>query len=374
MRIGFDAKRAFLNSTGLGNYSRNTLISLKKYFPDNEYVLFTPEIRNGIFPEQGDFEVYSPDNTVTKILKSFWRSISLNRVLMKKEIDLFHGLSQELPPGIKNSQVRSVVTIHDLIFMRFPHLYKPIDRKIYYRKVKFATEVADKVIAISRQTKDDIIKYLKVEPERIEVVYQPISSRFFDVTDTKALSQVLKKYNLPEKYILSLGTIESRKNHLNILKAIQSGNIDVPLVIVGRPTTYVQNLLDYISENNMERKIHFLDKVPDEDLPAIYRGAQFLAYVSFFEGFGLPLIEAMASGCPVVTSNTSCLPEVAGDAACFCDPGDVDEIKGCFINLLDNRKLREGLIEKGRERAMRFSPKISVAALMDVYKKVMVNA
>ncbi|NOY96567.1 MAG: glycosyltransferase family 4 protein [Chlorobi bacterium] len=371
MRIGFDAKRAFLNSTGLGNYSRNTLISLKKYFPENEYVLFTPEIRNGIFPEQEDFEVYSPDNTLTKILKSVWRSISLNRVLMKKEIDLFHGLSQELPAGIRDSQVRSVVTIHDLIFMRFPHLYKPIDRKIYYRKVKFATEVADKIIAISRQTKDDIVRYLKVAPERIEVVYQSISSRFFDAT---APGLVLKKYNLPEKYILSLGTIEPRKNHLNILKAIRSGNIDVPLVIVGRPTTYVQNLLDYISENNMERKIHFLDKVPDEDLPAIYKGAQFLAYISFFEGFGLPVIEAMASGCPVVTSNTSCLPEVAGDAACFCDPGNVDEIKKCFINLLENSKLREGLIEKGRERAEQFSPKISVATLMDVYKKVMGNA
>ena len=374
MKIGFDAKRAFLNRTGLGNYSRNTLNALKKNFPEHKYILFTPEIRKDIFPEQESFEIYSPDNPTTRILRSLWRSISLTRILKKQEIDLFHGLSNELPAGIQKSKVRSIVTIHDLIFMRFPGFYKPIDRKIYYQKVKFATEFADKIIAISHQTKNDIVNYLKVNPQKIEVVYQPVSNKFFESANEKLQEQTIKKYGIPDKYILSLGTIESRKNHLNILKAIQQGKVETPLVIVGRSTTHVQKLLDFITEHQMEDKVYFLDQVPDEDLPSLYNKAELLAYISFFEGFGLPIIEAMASGCPVVTSNISCLPEIADDAALFCDPENINDIGEKIMKVLTDSKLKKTLIEKGKERAKTFSPQVAVKTLMEVYQKVMNDA
>ena len=374
MRIGFDAKRAFLNTTGLGNYSRNTLNALKKYYPEHDYVLFTPEIREELFPEKENFEVYSPDNSATKLLKSLWRSISLNRIITKHEIDIFHGLSHELPAGIQKSKVRSVVTIHDLIFMRFPKYYSTIDRRIYYQKVKLSTHCADKIIAISNQTKEDIIKYLKVDPKKIEVVYQPINENFFTTININEQDIVLQKYNLPPKFILALGTIEARKNHLNILKAIKSNNIDIPLAIVGKPTTYVQKLLDFVIENKMEEQVFFLDNVTNEDLPVIYNRASFLVYISVFEGFGLPIIEAMASGCPVVTSSTSCLPEVASDGAILCNPGNIDEIGECFMKIIGDNQLRDDLIQKGKKRALNFSPHKSVESLMNVYKKVITNA
>ena len=373
MRIGFDAKRAFLNGTGLGNYSRTTLIALKKYFPENDYVLFTPEIKGDLFPEQNNFEIISPDNPTSKILKSFWRSISLSRVLAKREVDLFHGLSHELPIGIQNTGVPSVVTIHDLIFMRFPHFYKALDRKIYLQKLKFATDTANKIIAISEQTRDDIINLLQVNPEKIEVVYQAISERYFVPSDTNMKSEVVKKYDLPQKYILSLGTIESRKNQLNILKAIHEKGIDLPLVIVGKPTTYVQKLLDFITEHNMEDKVKFLGSVTDEDLPYVYQNAEMLIYISFFEGFGLPLIEAMASECPVLTSDVSCLPEVGGDASLLCKPNNVNDIGDKIEQLIQDKNLRKQLITKGLERSKGFKPEKSVASLMNIYKSVVEN-
>ncbi len=156
MKIGFDAKRAFLNSSGLGNYSRNTLNALKEYYNDNQYVLFTPGINEELFSNYKDFDVISPDSSLSKIFKSLWRSFSVSRQLKNHELDVFHGLSNELPEGIHKTDVPSVVTIHDLIFMEFPQFYKSIDRKIYYTKVKYASEAAKKIIAISSQTKNDL--------------------------------------------------------------------------------------------------------------------------------------------------------------------------------------------------------------------------
>ena len=144
MKIGFDAKRAFLNDSGLGNYSRNTLNALKKYFPDNHYVLFTPEITDELFKNYKNFDVISPDSSFSKIFKSLWRSFSLSGQLKKHELDIFHGLSNEFPDGVHKTEVPAIVTIHDLIFMRFPHFYKSVDRNIYYQKVKYATSSAQK--------------------------------------------------------------------------------------------------------------------------------------------------------------------------------------------------------------------------------------
>jgi len=373
MKIGFDAKRAFLNEAGLGNYSRTTLNALREYFPEHEYILYTPELRADLFPEQEFFEVYSPDSPASKLFKSLWRSISLGRQLQKHEIELYHGLSHELPADIHKTGVPAVVTIHDLIFLRYPQFYKPIDRNIYSEKIKYSCGAARKIIAISNQTRDDIIHFLNVNPEKIEVVYQAVSPRFFAPEDKNRQKEVIGKYNLPENYFLSLGTIEKRKNQLNILKALIAANIGLPLVIVGKPTAYAFELSKYIEETKLGNSVIFLDSVPDCDIPFIYRQATALVYVSFFEGFGLPVIEAMASGCPVVTSGTSCLPEAGGDAALYCNPSDVDDIARKIKDVAEDSTLRQKLIEKGRLRALDFTPEKTARALMDVYNKVVSN-
>lgn len=367
MRIGFDAKRAFLNASGLGNYSRNTINALYHYSINNQCVLYTPEINDGLFKNYKQFEVHSPESTLAKIFKPVWRSYSAG-LLKKHQIDIFHGLSNELPHGIHNTKVPSVVTIHDLIFMRFPEFYKTIDRKIYHSKVKYACSSAKKIIAISNQTKEDIIRFLNVDPNKIEVVYQSVSPVFFEKDKTENLRS---KYNLSELFILAVGTHEPRKNQLSILKAIHSEKIDIQLVILGKPTSYTKKLTHFITENKMETQVKFLNNISENNLAGLYQIASYSVYISHFEGFGLPIIESMASGCPVITSNNSCLPETAGDAAILCAPGNFGELGTQIKTLLENEKLRNDLIQKGNERARLFHPEYFAEKMISLYTGIL---
>lgn len=367
MKIGFDAKRAFLNASGLGNYSRNTLKALFHYFPENHYTLFTPEIKKKLFSSYEKFDVISPDSSLSKIFKSLWRSFSLSGQLKKNKLDLFHGLSNELPDGIHKTQVPSVVTIHDLIFMRFPDFYRPLDRNIYFQKVKYACNSANKIIAISNQTKKDIVEFIKIPPEKIEVIYQSISNKYFE--DYKNY-EILSKYDIPEQYILSVGSIEQRKNQLLILKAIHTAKIDITVVFVGKPKSYAATLLKYITDNGMEKQVKFLNNIPGKELAGLYQHASLSIYLSMYEGFGLPVIESMASACPVITSNVSCLPETADGAALLCDPNNSDELAEKIKNILEDDSLRNELIEKGKERAKLFRAEKYSQNLISLYSKI----
>ena len=368
MKIGFDAKRAFLNASGLGNYSRNTLNALSQYFPDNSYTLFTPKISTELFENYNRFQVVSPPNWYKGFLKPLWRSLFLSGKLKKHGLDIFHGLSNELPSGIHKTGIPSVVTIHDLIFMRYPEFYKPVDRKIYFRKMKYACQSADKIIAISRQTRNDVETFFQVSPEKVEVVYQPVSATFFDKQEA---AQTLNKYHLPEKYILSVGTLESRKNQLALLQAIQHSKIEIPVVLVGKPTSYLSEIKRFISETRMENQVVFLSGLPEKELAALYQNALFSVYISVFEGFGLPVIESMASGCPVLTSSVSCLPETAGDAAVLCNPADVENVAEKLKTLLEDESLREKMIQKGLNRAKNFHPEIYARKLISLYTNLL---
>jgi glycosyltransferase involved in cell wall biosynthesis len=368
MKIGFDAKRAFLNNSGLGNYSRNTLNALNNYFPGNDYVLFTPEIKTGLFKNYDEFDVISPQSPVSRLFKSLWRSFLVSRQLKNNNIDVFHGLSNELPNGTHKNRIPSVVTIHDLIFLRFPQFYKSLDRKMYYRKVKYACNSADKIIAISNQTKADIIHYLNINPDKIKIVYQSISTKFFERFDTPYLDS---KYNLPEKFILAVGTLEQRKNQLAILQAIKKSHIEMPILFIGKPTAYSESLLRFITGNEMENQVRFLNNVPGKDLAGLYQKAVLSVYLSVFEGFGLPIIESMASGCPVLTSNLSCLPETAGEAALLCDPENILEIGEKIKLVLENETVRNKLIFSGLERAKLFHPEHYSKSLISLYSMVL---
>lgn len=368
MKIGFDAKRAFLNASGLGNYSRNTLNALKHYFSKNNYTLFTPKIKSGLFTNYDQFHVVTPPGFYKGFLKSVWRSLFLSRKLKKYNLDIFHGLSNELPSGIHKTNIPSVVTIHDLIFMRYPEFYKPVDRKIYFRKMKYACQAADKIIAISRQTQNDVVTFFQVSPPKVEVIYQPVADTFFEKQDT---TNIFTKYDLPAKYILAVGTIESRKNQLTLLEALHQLKLEIPLVFVGKPTPYLSDLKKYIAEKGMENQVTFLSAIPGKELAALYQNALFSVYISVFEGFGLPIIESMASGCPVLTSSVSCLPETAGDAAVLCNPADVKDVAEKLQLLLENELLRKQIIQKGVDRAKAFHPEIYAQKLNALYANLL---
>jgi len=367
MKIGYDAKRAFLNTSGLGNYSRNTLNALQKYFPQHHYSLFTPEIKTAMLEEQEKFEVIAPDNTQSGFKKAIWRSMQLSEEIQDHNIDLFHGLSNELPRGIHKTSIPTLVTIHDLIYIRYPQFYKTLDRAIYFRKTKYACDAATRILAISQQTKDDILDFVDVDPEKIEILHQAISPLFFENANT---GKVQEKYNLPNDFILAVGTIEERKNQLSIVKAVQEKEIDLPIVFVGNPTAYCNDIHKYIADKKLDKKVLFLKNIPEQDLAAIYQLAKVSIYISVFEGFGLPVIESMACGCPVITSNVSCLPETAGDAAVLCSPDNIEELANNIEKTLNDSDFRKELILKGRIRANEFQPKKYAEKLISLYTEL----
>jgi len=371
MRIGFDAKRAYLNASGLGNYSRNMISYLTKQFPENEYFLFTPKTSDRFdFVEDNTVQTILPQTTFHKTFPSYWRT-NLTGELQKYNLDIFHGLSNEIPYNIQKSSVKSVVTIHDLIFLRYPKLYKRIDRNIYEKKFRYACEHADKVIAISEQTKRDIMDFFGTDESKIAVVYQGCNPVFYRKSGTEELEKIRKKFNLPERYILSVGTIEERKNTLQIVKALHKHHIDIPLVLAGRLTPYADKIKTYIRENQMENQVLLLHEVETEELPTLYQMGEIFVYPSIFEGFGIPIIEALNSGVPVITSREGCFREAGGPDSLYVDPENIDDLAEAINHILSDSYLKENMIKKGYEYALNFREEKIAADLMAVYKQVL---
>ena len=262
MKIGFEAKRAFTNGTGLGHYSRTLISSLADYFPENEYYLFTPKQTN-LFEEikaHKNIQIIEPSTFPSTILKSAWRSSWVKRDLKKLGIDIFHGLSHEIPVGIQNTGIKSVVTIHDLIFERNPEQYNQIDVKIYRKKFKYACENADRVIAISQQTKDDIIQFYGTHESKIDICYQSCNPSFGIKVSEDEKQRIKNYYQLPNQFFLYVGSIIERKNLLNICKALHllKGKLNIPLVVIGSGGKYKQEIKEYISSHSIDNQVILL--------------------------------------------------------------------------------------------------------------------
>jgi glycosyltransferase involved in cell wall biosynthesis len=368
-KIGFDAKRAFLNRSGLGNYSRFVLNSLLKYHPDFKYFLFTPKVNFDIYKPSLSAEVISPRTLTEKMFKSYWRSFLSVRDISRLDINLYHGLSGELPFGIDKTKTKAIVTIHDLIFLRYPEWYKPIDRKIYYKKALNACKNADRIIAISEQTKNDIVEFLGIFENKISVVYQGCSKRFMELVTEDEKKRIQNKFKLPPEYILYVGTVEERKNLLSVIRALHEGAIDIPLVVVGKLTNYAEKIKEYIKRNKVKH-VYFLKDVLDEDLPALYQKSAMFVYPSIYEGFGIPILEALYSKTPVITSKEGCFKEAGGPGSLYIEPKNPEEIGNAMKKILEDKAYREKIIDEGYLYAQNFNHKELTSELTDIYKSV----
>ncbi len=371
MKIGFDAKRAFYNTGGLGNYSRSTIDLLSKYYPKHEYILYTPSTENAVnFKLSENVKTVVPKLFLSKLFKSYWRTVRLSKKIKEHKLDVFHGLSGELPFNAwKKTNAKLIVTIHDLIFLRFPELYHAVDRKIYYQKAKYACDIADTVIAVSEQTKTDIINFLEIDDNKIEVVYQGCNSLYYNEADTNKKIEVTQKYNLPENYILNVGTIEKRKNTLSVLKAMKKGNIKTEFVIVGKKTDYQDELLKYAEEKNLSDQLTILNDVPIEDLPAIYQQASVFVYPSYFEGFGIPLIEALFSKVPIITTKGGVFSETGGLSSIYIKSDNYKQLGEAINVVLNDEELRDEMITEGYKFVQKFREEKIAANIMNVYLK-----
>jgi len=380
MKIGFDAKRAFHNNTGLGNYSRGLIHALAQFFPENEYLLFNPKPgRTHVFNEINTKEIL-PSGMFFKKFHSLWRSYGILNDLYREKIELFHGLSHEIPMHIQKTKIKSVVTIHDLITFRFPRQFSMFDAFMHQQKIKNACKHADMIIAISEQTKNDIIDYVGINPLKIKVCYQHCDTKFSIQKSDTEKKAVREKYGLPENYFLYVGSIIERKNLLRICEAmkINKSMSDMPLVVVGHGGKYKEMVQSFIQKNNLNEQVIFLSekeevkKDPDFisgiHLPELFQSATALIYPSEFEGFGIPVLEALWSGTPVITSSISCLPEAGGPDSYYVDPRSAKEIADAMMKLETDESRRKMMIATGKEYAMNFTPKKSAENIMNAYK------
>lgn len=377
MIIGFDAKRAAQNRTGLGNYSRFVIRILGDSFPDDKQYLYIPN------PDKTPYlnEVQRSDNKTAftmrfpkgmwRRMRSLWRVWGMTGDVKKDNIDIFHGLSNELPLNINNARCRSVVTLHDLIFIHCPEYYHWIDRKIYNYKFRRACRNADRVIAVSEYTKREIMHYYNTPGNKIDVVYQGCDPAFSSPIAKEKLDDVARRYGLPSSFILYVGSIEERKNLMLVAKAMaMDKGCTTKVVAVGKKTKYVDSIKDYLAQEGIADRFMFMHNVPFADLPSFYRLATLFVYPSRIEGFGIPMLEAISSGVPAIGCTGSCLEEAGGPHSIYVDPDDAEAMAKAISRVVGDKALRGTMISKGYEYAKNFTDEVLARKLHEVYEKL----
>ncbi len=366
MIVGFDAKRIVRNGTGLGSYGRtlvndlirlgNNDMQLRLYAPDEGRDDLRGQIIEGA-------EFCYPAGRPSSLCKAWWRSRSIVDDLVRDGVDVFHGLSGELPVGLRRAGIRAVVTIHDLIFLRHPEYYHWFDARIYEWKFRQALREADHIIAISQRTRQDILEFGGAQyADRISVIYQSFAPRFTTVVTPERRAEVRQRYKLPQRFVLNVGTIERRKNLAVAVEAVDLLPQDIHLVAVGRPTPYVRELPH-------SDRLHLLSGVPDADLAAIYSLAEAFVYPSRYEGFGIPIIEAIAAGLPVVACTGSCLEEAGGPYSRYVSPDDAIGMAEALKMSLRGARGRQERIDLSRDYIRRFQGTDVAAQVAKLYEK-----
>lgn len=373
MIIGYDAKRAFRNNSGLGNYSRMVIGGVcREGHGMVKSLLFTPTTKGRhthYFDDIQEVEVRQPRG-LWAMAGGIWRSVWSGLCARREGVDVYHGLSHELPFFLGNG-VKKVVTMHDLIVRRYPKFFKPADRIIHRLKMRHACRVADMVIAISEQTKRDLVDMMHVPEEKIRVVYQSCDPIFWNPPSATLLPSH-SAVQLPERYIIAVGTVEERKNQVAAVRALALLPEDVCLVVVGRPRGhYPQQVRRVAKELGVDHRVIFLQNAAFSDFPALYRGAVASVYMSVFEGFGIPVLESLCCDCPVVTSNVSSMPEAGGDAALYAAPDDYRTLAAHLSRLLSDPAFRNSQIEKGRTQRLRFAPEKVSQDMLALYRSLL---
>lgn len=368
MKIGFDAKRAFHNQTGLGNYSRSLVASFMKQFPDNEYFLFDTGMPLSLpYFERSLNESGAAWHRVET--SNIGRVYGWGGKVGKLNLDVFHGLSNEIPLDWKPGKVRSVVTIHDLIFKRFPQTYTSTDRWIYEKKTAFAAKNADVILAASHQTREDLERFFPSSAGKTHVLYQDAEPTFQTRKRPEAVARTLHRYNLIEEpYFLCVSKLEQRKNHLTLIKAFSQIKERVPhsLVLVGGPGDTARDVEKEMDQ--MPGRLRWLRGIDQDELLNLYDGSEFCVYPSVFEGFGIPLVEAMRRGKALITSTGSCFKEIAGQAALYADPESSDEFATILLDLCLNPSHRDQLATHAQNELKRYDRSNLNNELMTFYR------
>ena len=380
MRIAIDYTAAIRQGAGVGNYVRSLVDAMLALDTTNEYTLLTSgrPTRERPFPIAQNVRgrsVFIPDRYLN-ILWYRWR-LPLYANFFTGQIDIYHGPDFVLPP--LNRKLRKVVTVHDLAFLEHPEFAVPELTAYLTKVVPEAVASADAIAAVSQVTGQTLIEHFKTPLEKITIIPNGIRQYFRRITDPILLGATQHKYGLKHPLVLGVGTLEPRKNHLGLIKAFYKtqssggkGKQQRPamLALAGGPGWMYEETRQQVADLKLEKKVRFLGRVGELELITLYSLADVFAYPSFFEGFGVPPLEAMACGAPVITSNTSSLPEVVGDAALLVDPRNTGELAHAITRLVENEELREELREKGYRQVKQYTWPNSAHKMLSVYEKL----
>jgi glycosyltransferase involved in cell wall biosynthesis len=375
MRIAIDYTAAIRQGAGIGGYVRNLVAAMLARDTSNQYTLLTSgrSTKERPFPDAENARgrnLLIPDRYLN-ILWYRWK-VPFPATFFSGPTDIYHGLDFVLPPLGK--KVRKVVTIHDLAFLEHPEHAVP-SLAAYLRKVvPEAVETADVVATVSHEVSRTLIEHFQTPHEKLVVIPPGVGKSFHRITDSIILDATRHKFGLKSPLVLAVGTLEPRKNHIGLIKAFYQAqkkkNGPAMLAIVGGQGWLYEETTRVIHELKLDKKVRFLGRVSDLELVTLYSIADIFAFPSFFEGFGIPPLEAMACGTPVITSNTSSLPEFASNAALLVDPHSIDEIAQAITLLLEDEQLRTKLREQGYQRAKQYTWEVSAQKMLHVYQQI----
>ena len=369
LKIGIDIRALGGKRTGIGRYIIQILTALARIDRDNQYRLFYNSLKSdppSDIPNLENFNIVH-SRFPNKFLDFCWSNYSFPSVeRFTGELDVFHSPHYQMAP---TSRAAGVLTVYDITFIIHPELAIPSAVKNYGPRLRRYLERAKVIVTISKDAASDIINSFDIAPEKVEVIY-PGATPLIKSSDEE-VKRIRKKYGIKGNYILFIGTIEPRKNLVRLIKAFDISDLssDFQLVLAGPKGWSSDGIYDTWRSSKCADRIVWTDYVDNEDIAPLYSGAAFFAYPSLKEGFGLPVLEAMSVGCPVLTSNTSAMPEAAGDAALYVDPNDVDSIAEGLAAMAGDTDLRKRLSDLGFGQAALFDWDKSAKAMLDIYKK-----
>ena len=373
MKIGIDVRPLSIydSKAGLYQYTYNLVSSLLSIDSHNEYTLLSGYYRGRGF--RGDRRIKSkfvrrfPGRLTNFILERCNVPIEF----MMGNLNIFHGPCFFIP---NHFRCKSIVTIHDMMTFKYPEFLEREETVYYTNRINISVKRADAIITVSNFTKNEIMELLNISEERIRVIYNGIAPTFRPIKEKEAIEQIKAKYGISGPYLLFVGNIERKKNIEKLIYACtelrNSSMYKYPLLVVGKKSWYFKTVWEVVQQLHAEDCSIFTDVAADDDLPYLYSGAELFILPSLFEGFGIPIIEAMACGIPVVASNRTSIPEIAGDAAILVDPLNADEMAGAMYNVLSNTMLKRQLVEKGIKRAKEFSWEKAARETLKLYQEL----
>lgn len=374
--IGIDYTAAYEQGAGIGRYVRELMRALALQDQQTPYRLFVAGAVRGSLPVvPGPNFSWHPTRITPLWFARLWHraQVPLPVEVFIGRVALYHATDFTLPPTLPG--VRTLLTVHDLSFVRAPETATPVLKAYLDKVVPRSVRRATHVLADSQATKDDLVEFYNTPPQKVTVLLGGVNPEFKPVVDMNARRAVRQRYQIPDNpYIFSIGTVQPRKNYARLIESLAALGPDcrdVHVVIAGGRGWLDGPIYQSVRDFGLSERVHFTGFVRDEDLPALYAEARCLAYPSLYEGIGLPVLEAMACGIPVVTSNISSMPEIAGDAAVLVDPYDVNALADALRRLLSDETLRTDLIRRGFDQAAYFTWDRAAQQLRDVYRRLL---